>query len=159
MTKEEKEQLVKISTEGFKCRTMLREYLSDVETAPEASFKPKKRTSAQHRALFLWYSQIEKVSEVAGVTWDRIIKHTHQIRVTQENVHEAGKQLQKALWNKSSTKDLETHQLDILIDHFVDLFSKEGVELPPFPSEDSNTRLDAMENLKKEYPEHTPPTI
>ena len=121
------------------------------------------RTSAQHRSLFLWYGQIEQICAESGITWDRLVKHTHQLRVTKENLHEAGKQLQKALWGKASTKELEKKQIDTLIEHFIEWFAKEGVELPPFPSSEplTNTKLSQMENLKNEdYPEYIgPPTI
>lgn len=100
--------------------------------------KGKTRTDSQHRALFLWYSMIEKEAENAGITFDNVIKHTHQLRVTRENLHELGKQLQKALWGTTSTKELEkVGQIDILVDHFVDLFSKVGLVLPPFPAEEN----------------------
>jgi len=93
------------------------------------------RTDSQHGALFLWFSQIEREAENAGITWDMIIRHTHQLRITKEGLHGMCKTLQKSLWNTASTKDLKRdEQIDIIIDHFVDLFSKEGLELPRFPS-------------------------
>lgn len=116
----------------------------------------KKRTDAQHRALFLWYSMIEREAENAGITFDNVIQHTHQLRVTRENLHELGKQLQKALWGTASTKELEkVGQIDILVDHFTDLFGKVGLELPPFPHEENkgNDTLKSLELRSKiEYP-------
>lgn len=103
----------------------------------------KLRTESQHRSLFLWYGMIEKEAENAGVTFDMIIRHTHQLRVTKEGLHVLGKQLQKALWRTDSTKKLKKHeQIDILVDHFVDLFAKEGLELPPFPHDPKKQKED-----------------
>lgn len=97
--------------------------------------KEKPRTQQQHNGLFLWFSMIEKEAENAGITWDMIIRHTHQLRITKESLHGMCKQLQKALWGTDSTKKLKKHeQLDIIQEHFIDLFSKEGLELPPFPT-------------------------
>lgn len=98
----------------------------------------EERTESQARALFLWYSMIEKLAENEGITFDMVIRHTSQLRITKEGLHVLGKQLQKALWGTDSTKTLtKRQQLDILIDHFTDLFAKEGLELPPFPSTES----------------------
>lgn len=97
--------------------------------------RQNKRTSAQHRSLFLWFSMIEHEAENAGITYDMVIQHTSQLRVTKENLHELCKQLMAALWGTTSTKELKKNkQLDIIIDHFTDLFGKVGLELPPFPS-------------------------
>ena len=102
---------------------------------PDPTAHDTPRTQSQHNALFLWFSMIEKLCEERGITWDRLIRHTHQIRVTQANLHEACKQLQKALWGTVSTKQLKKQeQIDIIIDHFTDWFAKEELELPSFPS-------------------------
>lgn len=110
----------------------------------------KVRTQSQHNALFLWFSMIEKEAENAGVTWNQLVGHTHQLRITTEGLHVMGKQLQKALWGTDSTKQLKkTGQIDILIDHFVDLFSKVGLTLPAFPSDKNKpTTLKNIETAK-----------
>jgi hypothetical protein len=168
MTKEELETLKKISlSETLKIGSLLRNYLDDVvveENATKGQIEGIERTSAQHRALFLWFGMIEKEAENAGLTWDRVIRHTHQLRITKENLHEACKQLIKALWGTKSTKELKKQgNIDIIIDHFVDLFSKEGLELPPFPHDPdkNNIRLAQHNNLSNSnYPEYTgAPTI
>ena len=108
-----------------------------------------KRTDAQHRAWFLWLGMIEKEAENAGITFDNVIQHTHQLRITRENLHEIGKQLQKALWGTTSTKDLEKiGQIEILVQHFVDLFSKVGLELPPFPEREKESLISNIETAK-----------
>lgn len=101
--------------------------LNSIDTRPE-------RTPSQHAALFLWYSMIEREAENAGITWNQLVGKTHQLRITKEGLHEMGKQLQKALWGTTSTKELKkTGQIEILQEHFIDLFSKVGLTLPEFP--------------------------
>jgi len=122
------------------------------------------RTQQQHNALFLWFTMIEKEAENSGVTWNQLVGHTHQLRITSEGLHTMCKQLQKALWGQTSTKQLKkTGQIDILVEHFVDLFSKVGMTLPPFPSDEEkqNQKMKAVELANNmDYPEYTgKPTI
>ena len=121
------------------------------------------RTDSQHRAWFLWLGMIEKLAENEGITWNQVVGQTHQLKITTEGLHVMGKQLQKALWGTDSTKQLKkVGQIDILIDHFVDLFSKVGLELPPFPSNDEKeSTLKNIELAKTmDYPEYNgAPTI
>ena len=137
-------------------RNKLIHFLENGQTKHALSFvkllKPTgtKRTDQQHKAWFLWLSMIEREAENAGITFDNVIQHTHQLRVTRENLHEIGKQLQKALWGTTSTKELEkVGQIDILVDHFTDLFAKVGLELPPFPEEKKENDLLASLELRK----------
>jgi hypothetical protein len=112
------------------------------------------RTDTQSDSLFLWFCMIEKEAENAGVTWDMILRHVHQLRVTKENLHEACKQLIDGLWHIKSTKQIKKQgQIEIIVDHFVDLFSKEGLTLPPFPSRENpllGMKLEQHNNLKNE---------
>ena len=115
------------------------------------------RTQSQHNSLFLWFSMIEKEAENAGITWNEVVGHTHQLRITSEGLHVMCKQLMKALWVTTSTKELKKiGQIEILEQHFVDLFSKVGLELPPFPSrEEEVTNMKNIEMAKKiDYPEY-----
>lgn len=115
------------------------------------------RTPSQHSALFLWYAMIEKEAENAGITWNQLVGKTHQLRITKEGLHAMGKQLQKALWGTTSTKELKkTGQIDILQEHFVDLFSKVGLELPPFPvDEDKQNQLIKALEMQAKIHGHT----
>ena len=121
------------------------------------------RTDTQSRSLFLWFSMIEKEAENAGITWNQLVGHTHQLRITKEGLHVMCKQLMKALWGTTSTKQLKKiGQIEILEQHFVDLFSKVGLELPPFPSKEEATTMKNIEQAKKiDYPteEYKEPTI
>jgi hypothetical protein len=128
--------------------------LNSIDTRPE-------RTSAQNRSLHLWFNLIEREAENQGVTWDMLIKHTTQLRVTSEGLKSACKQLIKALWGYTSTIQLKkTGDLDKVIDHMTDWLSKE-MEVPPFPCDEekqnlSGQRIGAINNLSESnYPEWT----
>lgn len=129
----------------------IEEYANQLEKADKG--QPKPRTIPQHNSLFLWFSMIEKEAENMGITWDMIIRHTHQLRVTKENLHSMCKELQKALWGSTSTKQLKKNgEIDIIIEHFTDLFAKEGLELPPFPSNEIKTPTEVLVETQIEYP-------
>lgn len=121
------------------------------------------RTQAQHNSLWLWFTMIEHEAENAGITWNQVVGHTHQLRITKEGLHVMCKQLQKALWGTTSTKDLKkVGQIEILVQHFADLFSKVGLELPPFPVDESKhlagVKIAQVNNLSNEnYPEYNGP--
>jgi hypothetical protein len=124
------------------------------------------RTEQQHKSLFAWFGMIEKEAENQGITFDMVVKHTHQLRITKEALHVLCKALQKALWGTESTKELKKReQLDIIIDHFTDLFGKVGLELPPFPDRERQEQDAFYEKApRKLYPEGIdeytgPPTI
>lgn len=119
------------------------------------------RTPSQNSALHLWLNMIEHEAENQGVTWDILIKHTSQLRVTSEGLKGAIKQLIKALWGHTSTTQIKkTEQLNIVIDHVTDWLSKE-MEVPAFPSNEDKHKLDgqrigAINNLSNaDYPEYT----
>lgn len=116
------------------------------------------RTDSQHKALFLWFSMIEHEAQNQGVTWNQLVGQTHQLKITKEGLHDMAKQLAKALWGVTSTKELrKTGHIDDLIDHFTDLFAKVGLELPAFPSDDQR-HLEEMKGPRlhehgPEYPD------
>ena len=119
--------------------------LDSIDTTPT-------RTDNQNAAYWVWLTQIEREAENAGITFDQVVGHTHQLRVTKENVHELVKQLMKALWGTTSTRELKkVGQIEIIEQHLADLFSKVGLELPPFPSreQENNELLSAIELSKK----------
>jgi hypothetical protein len=142
MTSQQKRQLKELILNNQTERALL--LLNSIDTTPT-------RTDSQHSAFFLWLSMIEHEAENAGVTWNQIVGHTHQLRITKEGLHVMAKQLQKALWGTTSTKELKkVGQIEILEQHFVDLFSKVGLELPPFPCDENRpTKMDNIERAKK----------
>lgn len=132
--------------------------LNSIDTRPE-------RTPTQNASLHLWFNLIEREAENQGVTWDMLVKHTSQLRVTSEGLKSACKQLIKALWGYDSTTQLKkTGDIDKVIDHMTDWLSKE-MEVPPFPCDEdkqnlSGQRIGAINNLSESnYPEYKEPTI
>jgi hypothetical protein len=120
------------------------------------------RTKKQNDSLHLWLSLIEREAANQGVTWDKIIRHASQLRVTSHGLKGAIHQLIEALWGYTSTTQLKkVGQLEIVIDHMTDWLSKE-MEVPAFPSEDhlSGVRLAQHNNLSEiNYPAYKEPTI
>lgn len=154
MTQEEYKQLEAILADNpFQVRPLLQKFVAEAHITEEPK---EQRTGAQSRALHLWFRQIADICQNQGVTFDLIIKHTHQVAVTEYGVKALWHVLQKALYGTESTRDLKkTGQIDRMIDHFVALFAKEEVELPLFPQDAFNVRLTAVENAQKDnYPEH-----
>jgi hypothetical protein len=146
MTSEEKIDLEKIYLEGkWNTHQLLGEYLKNAGPTEEP------RSKKQNNALHAWFAQIAKICQNQGVTFNLIISHTHDVEVTPTGVKGLWHVLQKALYGTDTTTKLtKSGQIDTMIDHFCNLFGKEGVELPPFPSEEN----------KPDYPEYNgPPTI
>lgn len=125
------------------------------------------RTQRQNSSLHLWLNMIEKEAENQGVTWDMLVRHTSQLRVTSEALKSAVKQLIKALWGYESTTQIKkTGELDIVIDHVTDWISKE-MEVPSFPCDEERQKENlagyktmAGQGTKGvDYPEYQEPTI
>jgi len=137
-------------------------YLDTVEITEEPKYPT--RTDPQRRGYFLWLEQIAKQCENMGVTADMLFKHTAHITVTKDMLHTAIKTLIKAKWNLDSTNDLrKTGHLDEIIDSVASWVGKEGVEIPPFPTNEtkaweqlSGEKIGSINNLKNEsYPKMT----
>jgi len=139
MTKEEIQQIDAI-LQGSKCdvRSRLETFRKTVQLTEEQAPQGSTVTTTQRKALFLWFTMIECEAENHGITWNAIIQHTHQLKITKEGLHGMCKTLQEALWGTNSTTQLKKNgNIEIIIDHFTDLFAKEGLELPTFPSEEN----------------------
>jgi len=109
------------------------------------------RTGAQNNSLHLWFQQISDTCANQGVTFNMIMKHPADIAVTPDNVKGLWKVLQKALFGTDSTTKLKkVGEIERMVDHFIVLFAKEEVELPPFPSNDS---LENEKMVRDNYPE------
>jgi hypothetical protein len=135
------------------------------ENAPTGLVAPQKgiRTDNQNRAMHLWFRQIAETCQNQGVTMNMVINHVHDVSVTEHGVKSLWHVLQKALFGTQSTTEIKkSGQIDKLVDHFVALFAKEEVELPPFPNDPTknNIKLEQMNNLSnKNYPEYSPPLL
>lgn len=163
MTKQEKDTLTEISlSDTLKVGSLLRNYLDTVEITEEPKYPT--RTDPQRRGYFLWLEQIAKQCENMGVTADMLFKHTAHITVTKDMLHTAIKTLIKAKWNLDSTNDLrKTGHLDEIIDSVASWVGKEGIEIPPFPTNEtkaweqlSGEKIGSINNLSNpsvHYPE------
>ena len=120
-----------------------------------------KLSRQQQKSMFKWFNLIETEAARQGVTFDMIIRHTHQLKITKEGLHLMCKDLIKPLFGYESTTEIErAGDMDIIIDHFTDLLSKE-MEVPAFPSneenpEHMNAKLDVG---SREVPEQTEKTM
>ena len=124
MTSQQKYQLKKYIENGETDKALT--LLKSIDTRPT-------RTPSQNASLHLWLNMIEREAENQGVTWNMLIRHTSQLRVTSEGLKSAIRQLIKALWGYTSTTQIKkTGDLDIVIDHMTDWLSKE-MEVPAFP--------------------------
>lgn len=147
MTQEEYDSLKKIlDGKPFMVRPELQSFMLRAkvhvspENAPTGNFDANKgiRTDNQNRAMHLWFRQIAETCQNQGVTMNLIINHTHDVSVTEYGVKALWHVLQKALYGTDSTAQIKkSGQIDKMVEHFVALFAKEEVELPPFPSNDA----------------------
>ena len=136
MTLAEKNKLIVLcSMDKWNALSNVLKYLGTLETVEETEL----RTEQQHKSLFFWFGQIEKICAEIGITIPMLMRHVIELQVKKAWLHWLWKVLQKALFGTDSTKKLEkVGQIDDMQDHFVALFAKEGVELPPFPSNETN---------------------
>ena len=154
--------IIQKPNERFSALSRLEAHLATIEPENPATalVAPQKgtptRTQSQHNALFMWFSMIEHEAQNAGITWNQVVGKTHQLKITKEGLHVMAKQLAEALWGIKSTKELKKQgHIDDLVDHFVDLFSKVGLELPAFPNDKDrgNDLIKAMDKANAmEYP-------
>lgn len=138
---------------GWEARSKLQKYLKGVtvvETPKNAPTGQNTRTVAQNNAQHLWFRQIATICQEAGVEADAVFSKTHNLQMTEENVKAMWKGLQRALFGTKSTTELKKNgEIDKLVDHFVRFFAENfELELPPFPLEDKNTKLQAVENAQ-----------
>ena len=96
-----------------------------------------KRTDSQNRALHLYFTQVAKALNDAGLNIEQVIKNfTMELDWTPETVKEIlWRTAQKRLVGKHSTRDLGKHDDITRVYEAVNRFlAKLGVEHIPFPS-------------------------
>ena len=102
---------------------------------------PSKRTSAQNRALHLFFEFLAAALNDAGLDMRTVLKPGVEIPWTPETVKEnLWRPVQVALLNKKSTTELETGEVskveDVLMRHLIKEFGQ-FFEPPQFPSIES----------------------
>jgi hypothetical protein len=135
MTEIELIELRQMTSVPWKTNALLNTWLQGKEASTGDPVASKGvRTPSQNAAMHLWFSQIAEICQQQGVTGNLIIKHTHDLMMTEHTVKGLWKALQVALYGKTSTRELKkSGEIDNMIDHMVALFAKEEVEIPPFP--------------------------
>lgn len=108
-----------------------------------------KRTIRQNKALHLWLTLLAKRMKEQGLDMKKVLKPSVEITPTMELCKEyLWRPIQIAKYNKESTTELTTTELQGVIQDLDRFFlSKHGIDLP-FPSEDN---IQLMKNLINEY--------
>ena len=92
------------------------ELWNEVERLREFEPKKKKRTSTQNAAMHKYFELMSEALNDAGFSYKEFVelieKNGNQVEWTESNFKETGWRLvQKALFNKESTTELETHEV------------------------------------------------
>lgn len=101
------------------------------------------RTSQQNKALHLWLRQKAQQCRDAGVTTQMAFGKTIELEMTEETMKVIWRYVQKAMFNKDSTRDLDKiAELDEVAEHlnrfFAENFNLEGIPIPYDPDKIHN---------------------
>jgi len=99
----------------------------------------KKRTITQNRALHLYFTQMAKALNLAGLDMRIVIKPEIDIPWSPYNVKEfIWKPVLNAMFGKKSTKEMATTEIDEILEtinrHLSEKFGAFGYSYLPFPS-------------------------
>lgn len=96
----------------------------------------KQRTDLQNRALHKWFEMVAETFNETGLTLAQILERAKlDIPATKENVKlNVWKPIQEAMFDKKSTTELTTQDIDKVYDVINKTFGEIGIEIPPFPS-------------------------
>lgn len=96
----------------------------------------KLRSELQHRALHLFFQLLAEEMNTAGVDLKLMLKDLPaEIQATKENVKaDIWKPIMWAMFQKKSTKELNTKEIDQIYDEINKHFGSKGLEIPRFPS-------------------------
>lgn len=101
-------------------------------------YKPKPRTLQQNRALHKWIKQKSDQCRAAGISQQAVLNHTIELEMTETQMKEIWRSVQKALYGKKSTTELTKNEgeIDEIYRHLERFFGREPFFLPsiPFPS-------------------------
>ncbi len=152
LTKQSHDELLTILTDDkpFTARARALEWLNQQEIVEEPK---KQRTDPQNRALHKWLQLVAAELDREGHTLQDVVKAIQhaEIRPNTENLKEVmWKPYQLAAFNKESTTQLETNEVDKVYEG-LNKFLGEHFHLHiPFPKRD----------LTPDYPEYSgPPTV
>jgi predicted RNA-binding protein len=111
-----------------------------------------KRTLPQNKAIHKYMEMVAHELSNQGQTMQNVIKHINKVEITptKENVKEIiWKEIQKALYGKKSTTELNTSEVSKVYEVMSMFLSREfGIDLP-FPSEeDDENYLKSLDETK-----------
>lgn len=108
--------------------------------------KNKQRTIAQNNALHLFFEQLAQVLNEEGLEMGTILsKFVLDIPATKSNIKEMiWKPIEQAMFEKKSTKELTTQEINQIYDVINKFFAERGIAIPQFPSLES-------QSFEKEY--------
>lgn len=94
------------------------------------------RTLTQNRALHLWFKQKAQQCNDAGITVQQVMNETIELEMTESQMKEIWRQVQKALYGEKSTTKLKKHeQIEYIFDHLNRFFGEKfHLDYLPFPS-------------------------
>lgn len=157
MTLDERDSLIEYIRNHPRPFTIRHDLIAKIEAMPLESDRPKQRTGAQNNAAHLYFEMLAHELNAAGYDMKKVLKHEVDIEWSKEMVKRyLWKPIQKALYDTDSTAELEKDQVSKVYEHLNRLIGEKcGIHVP-FPNEEKNTRLTAMDNLKRtDYPEYT----
>lgn len=167
MTQAEFQELESIAygDKPFQARISLQEYLKTVKVAKveEAPKDPATGTTArqarslsQNSAIHLYLEHLAHELNAGGFDMKKVLKQEVDIEWSKEMTKRyLWHPVQEALFGTTSTADLDKHQVGKVYEHINRLISEKCGVFVPFPSQEFNVRLTAMENLHAEdYPEY-----
>jgi len=98
-----------------------------------------KRTQTQNRALHLWFCLKADQCRDAGITAQMALRETIELEMTPDMMKVIWKEVQKALFNKKSTTELNKSdgEFEEISEHlnrfFAEKFNLEGISFPFAP--------------------------
>lgn len=116
-----------------------------------------KRTNEQNKALHLWLHMKAQQCREAGVTAQMAFAETVELEMSDEMMKVIWKTIQKALFNKKSTADLDKHgEIDEIYEHMNRFFAKEPFYLDgiDFPHDEDKRKMVERIKHEVEYPEN-----
>lgn len=100
----------------------------------------KLRTLKQNASIHQWFKDVAKECLDTGATINDIIAPAMDMQVDEHFIKYLFRRIGTKKYGKSSTADLEVHEINLIYDEMVKFFAEKvdpPVVLPPFPSQDN----------------------
>jgi hypothetical protein len=108
---------------------------------PDGLYTIKKASTSrslnQNNSLWLWYTQVAETLNEAGLDVRTFLKDGVEVPWNKNLVHDLmWIKLQIVMTGKESTKEINTEEMNKIMDVIIRTAGERKVELPPFPSID-----------------------